>query len=684
VVFERGLTQQLSLKAKIEALGGTVDGMDAGGFILQATLTPDQLLAILHHDEVLYVNRASDGYTEFMDIARVVSGANYVEMLANHTGAGVRGALWDGRPDSSHQEFQGVHAPIYVVPAEMSGSPFPHGTSTFGILFAPGIDPMARGMLPDAQGVFKYVPATLVARRGYARMLVVPDANDPECPTLKIPYDPNQNDEYFCDDPDFTSSFEALFLSRSYTDSSPPDFSIEYDEVRSALWDQIVFDNDLLVCQSQGNTGVRETGTEAWAKNIVSVGGVHHYDNVCLEDDSWSGPPPVSSIGPAEDGRNKPDLTHFIDQVYTTTLTSFGSYTSLFGGTSAAAPIVCGHFGLLFEMWGKPRAPGATTNIFGRELNNPNGSVFENRPHAMTAKAMMINTARPYFFDDQLDDLTRVHQGWGRPDVRKLHELRDRFPIIIDESVVLQELEVYTTTVQVSPNTPALRMTMVYKDPPGMPSFDPARVNDLTLRALSPSQVKYVGNWGLKQPGYGLPGDPIVEPGLWSLPDGEVDTVDTVENIFIQNPEAGTWTITVRAEEIGGDGHPPTPAWDADFALVVSLEPATCNGTPAVVVPCRECSEDADCCDANVCSFNDCHAGECDFFPIEYGNVDGSPNQTPNLDDIFCALDCFATSGVDCPNADIAPPCTGNGICDLDDVVAVSDAFMGLDPCGCP
>ena len=34
---------------------------------------------------------------------------------------------------------------------------------------------------------------------------------------------------------------------------------------------------------------------------------------------------------------------------------------------------------------------------------------------------------------------------------------------------------------------------------------------------------------------------------LKSLPDGEPDTLNTVENVFVRNPEAGSWTITVEA-----------------------------------------------------------------------------------------------------------------------------------------
>ena len=83
------------------------------------------------------------------------------------------------------------------------------------------------------------------------------------------------------------------------------------------------------------------------------------------------------------------------------------------------------------------------------------------------------------------------------------------------------------------------------------------RINDLTLKVTSPSAVVYWGNNGLLE-------------GNWSVAGGAANTIDTVENVFIQNPEAGVWTVEVIASEINEDGHVETPELDADFALVVS------------------------------------------------------------------------------------------------------------------
>ena len=73
----------------------------------------------------------------------------------------------------------------------------------------------------------------------------------------------------------------------------------------------------------------------------------------------------------------------------------------------------------------------------------------------------------------------------------------------------------------------------------------------------SPSDVVYWGNNGLLD-------------GNWSTPGGVANTIDTVENVFVENPEDGLWIVEIIASEINQDGHVETPELDADFALVVS------------------------------------------------------------------------------------------------------------------
>jgi hypothetical protein len=197
------------------------------------------------------------------------------------------------------------------------------------------------------------------------------------------------------------------------------------------------------------------------------------------------------------------------------------------------------------------------SGIFGNTV--PQEGVFANRSHMTTAKAMLVNTADQYDWlaGGPNSDLTRVRQGWGMPSVKNLYDLRDQI-FVVDETDVLAPFEVARYDLAVAPGSPALKASMTYADLPGNPAVQSQhRINNLDLVVTSPSNVVYYGNWDLYS-------------SLWSSTGGFPDDKNTVENVFIENPEAGTWTVEVIATELIQDGHVETPALDADFALVVS------------------------------------------------------------------------------------------------------------------
>jgi hypothetical protein len=169
-----------------------------------------------------------------------------------------------------------------------------------------------------------------------------------------------------------------------------------------------------------------------------------------------------------------------------------------------------------------------------------------------TAKAIMICSAEQYPFE--LSDLTRFRQGWGMVDIGYLYDMKDNMSII-NENVVLENLEMANFELTVNPGEDKLKVTMVYTDLPGNVGSGKHRINDITLSLTSPSGDRYWGNNGL-------------EDDRWSTPGGDANDIDTVENVFIENPEDGIWTIEIWASEIVADAHLETPEVDADFALV--------------------------------------------------------------------------------------------------------------------
>lgn len=507
---ERGAAQQGAVAQRVVELGGVVDLVQPEGFRMEATLDPVQLLQIAGMNEILFID-AWGAPSEDMNLVREITGANYVDTVAGFTGAGVRGEVMDGNVRDTHAAF--ASRPL-IFHGSRSGD-MDHGTGTTGIVFGDGsANVNGRGMLPAGQGIFADY-GVLTNRYQHTAQLVQP------------PY-------------------QAVFQSNSWGGQ----WTTQYTTVSSQM-DDLIFAHDIVITQSQSNQGNQASRPEAWAKNVVSVGGINLRETVATTDDCWCG---NASIGPAADGRIKPDLVHCYDSVFTCGSASNTAYRS-FCCTSAATPIVAGHFGLFFQMW--------HAGLFG---NTPADSVFSSRPHAATAKAILINTAKQWTFSGSAVDLTRTHQGWGMPDLRNLYDIRERM-LVLDESVVLTELASHAVAVNVAAGEPALRVTLVYADPGGTTSSTIHRINDLTLQVTSPSGTQYWGNVGLAA-------------GNWSAPGGVANTKDTVENVFVQNPEAGTWTITVIASEINEDSHVETPELDADFALVASgVTPDPCAGT---------------------------------------------------------------------------------------------------------
>ena len=510
MVFQRGLAQKQIVANAIVGLGGSHDPLGAEGFLLEATLSPEQLAFVASLDQVQWIDKWGPPEAD-MDIARQIGGANYIQAQAGFTGQGVRAEVMDVGTQSNHPEY------VASFQWHGTGANGTHGTSTHGINFAKGLNATARGMLPDVQLGYGATSLGGAARYTHTAELVNPS----------LPY-------------------QCVYQSNSWGDPQVTQYTSKSQEL-----DDIIFINDIIICQSQSNTGNQTSRPQAWAKNIVSVGAAFHQNTLTKADDSWSF---GASIGPAQDGRIKPDLMHFYDNIFTTAAGS--SYTSGFGGTSGATPITAGHFGLLFQMW--------HAGIFG----NPTGAtVFASRPHSTTAKAMMINTASSYPFSGTAHDLTRTHQGWGMADLAKLYDERNNI-YVVDEWDVSGNLQNRLYTGQTLAGATELKVTLVYLDKAGTTSSTQHRINDLTLKVTAPNATVYWGNNGL-----------LI--GNWSTAGGVPNTKDTVENVFVQSPAAGTWQVEVQFNEINVDTHPETPEIDADYALVIrGLDRTTIAGPP--------------------------------------------------------------------------------------------------------
>lgn len=502
------------LGALIGELGGQAGLVDSENLGMRAVLDTTGVAALLESPDVVWIEPASGPETDD-NLIREFGGVNYVELMDGFTGAGVTVEVVDSGLRVSHQDLLGS-SPVLRT---LNSNSLQHGTSSFGILFGDGTgDPGALGLIPSATALF-------------SSYLYITDRDAHLACLSSEPYRGQLQ----------TNSWGSA-VSRRYT-------------AISAEMDHAIFRHGVVVVQSQSNAGTPDSRPEAWAKNILSVGGVQGRGTLSRDDDAWGG---VASTGPAVDGRIKPDLVMFNDGIWTTDGIGDAAYRS-FTGTSAATPAVSGHFAVMMEMWAAGLFRGDLTfGPGGLPVDqSPTTSIsWSDRPSVAMSKALMINSARPYPFSHGAEDLGRYRQGWGTPDLRRLRDAASRTKVV-DEESPLRQGKAWARGYLVGPSAPELRITMVYTDPPALPNAAVALINDLDLRVTSPSGRVYLGNAGLHD-------------GVWSVEGGSPDRVNTVENVFIESPEAGVWMVEVFARRVLQDALPSTPEFDAPFALVAS------------------------------------------------------------------------------------------------------------------
>ncbi|MFN7975861.1 MAG: S8 family serine peptidase [Acidobacteriota bacterium] len=518
VAFEEGRAAQERIAGAVRAAGGHVDTIapDHGGRILVATLTRAQLVEVARSDDVQWIDRVLSPVA-LMDIVRPFHGVTALESGTGDSGQGVSGEVLDWGTQLTHQDFDGIqqHPGQNVTGHD-------HGTCTYGIVFGNGDrdgdgDVKATGMMPSGTGWAGQL-TTMGNRKLFTEDLVHAPMN---CV--------------------FQSNSWATGLTGSYNS-----YSYELDD--------IAFSFDLPITQAMANSSLNTlVSSQAWAKDVIAVGGIQHQDTLTPSDDTWGAPgcPDCASTGPAEDGSIKPDLASFYENIYTTDQDpggySGGPYCTNFGGTSAATAITAGAVGLLHQMW--------ADNLFG---TNPAGTtVFEKRPHAVTVRAILQNQAFRYPVGFPGAGMAlRSQQGWGLANLQNLLAAAPRMNVI-DETRVLTVGTSATYCMTIPAGTPDLRITMSYLDPPGTLSSTEHRINDLSLVVTDPAGTAYYGNHGL-------------DASNLSTPGGAKDAINVTENVLLDNPTPGDWTIEVSADEINEDSHTETSAMDADFALVVT------------------------------------------------------------------------------------------------------------------
>ena len=291
---------------------------------------------------------------------------------------------------------------------------------------------------------------------------------------------------------------------------------------------------------------VRQTGTDGCG---ISNTGADNANDVI----GFSSRGPVNSSG--GDGRTKPDImapgTHI----------EAGIPQSNYDGTS-----VCNQYwpaGQTLYGWSSgtshscPAVAGGAALVYQYFLNQGLAA-----PSPAMVKAYLQNSATRMTGAGGNDTLPSNNQGMGRMDLGRAFDGSQR--ILVDQTQTFGSTgQTYQVTGSVTSSSQPFRVTLGWTDAPG-PTTGAPWVNNLDLEVTIGGQT-YKGN---------------VFSGGTSITGGTADGKNNSESVFLPAGTSGSFTITVRASNIAGDGVPGNAdTTDQDFALVVY------NGSSAAPPP---------------------------------------------------------------------------------------------------
>lgn len=322
------------------------------------------------------------------------------------------------------------------------------------------------------------------------------------------------------------STTQASFLSRFslhesqgariHTNSYGNDATIQYDYASAAL-DTFLWgsDGNMIVWATSNSSTLRNPEN---AKNVLSTGAT---GNNPIQDSVCSG-----GVGPTIDGRRKPDLMAPGCSVFSATNPN-GCLVLALSGTSMAAPAMAGVGALVRQYFASGYYPtGIANSADGFDASGP------------LVKAMLIAGGV---------DMTGVpgypseREGWGRIRAESCLVFAGEPQSLVVKQVRNNSDEALVTghersmVVRVIANDEPLRVVLSYFDAPATLPATFAPVNDIDLVLVSPSGQRFLGNFF---------------NGGFSSPGGVPDSLNSTEVIYLPSPEAGLWTVTVRANRV--------------------------------------------------------------------------------------------------------------------------------------
>ncbi|CAG0962201.1 hypothetical protein PHYC_00787 [Phycisphaerales bacterium] len=265
------------------------------------------------------------------------------------------------------------------------------------------------------------------------------------------------------------------------------------------------------------------------AKNSLAVAATSNAPS----ENNWC----FGGAGPTQDGRRKPEIMAPGCAIFSAS-GSAGCGLAGLSGTSMACPAVAGTAALVRQYYTDGFYPGGAAG--GSDSFAPSGQLV---------KATLVNSAVDITGESGFPS---NREGWGRVladnglyfagDSRRL-VVRD---VRNDTAGAIVTGQASTLRVDVESGQ-SLKITLAWADAPAEVNATYVPVNDLDLRAVSPSGAVYLGN---------------VFAGGESVPGGAADPLNNLEQVLLSAPEAGEWSIEVSGSgvNVGAQG----------FAIVVT------------------------------------------------------------------------------------------------------------------
>lgn len=272
--------------------------------------------------------------------------------------------------------------------------------------------------------------------------------------------------------------------------------------------------NNLLLFSVSNGTLIRNPEN---AKNCLAVSGSSDSPN----QQNWC----VGGAGPTLDGRRKPEVIAPACSV----ASSVGQNctTQAQTGTSMACAAVSGAAILARQYYTRGYYPLGYA-VDGRGFT-PSGPLL---------KATIINAATDA---TGVSGYPSLLEGWGRVKLNQTLYLSGAARRLLvrdelgDNSWALQTGQTYQIPVSVTSSAEPLRITMAFHDAPASLYASYAPVNDLNLDVYAPNGTRYRGN---------------NFSGGVSVAGGMNDAANNAEQVLINAPATGVWTIVISAAAV--------------------------------------------------------------------------------------------------------------------------------------